>query len=61
MDYEEGEQWIADYKEESPENNIDIKYMEVSAKEGTNIGILFDEIASKLLEKHVKLFGPLPK
>ena len=35
--------------------------MEVSAKEGTNIDILFDEIANKLLEKHVKIFGPLPK
>ena len=59
VEYEEGEQWIKDYKEESPENDVDIKYLEVSAKEGTNINILFDEIAKKLLEKHVKLFGPL--
>ena len=33
--------------------------MEVSAKEGTNINILFDEIAKALLAKHVKMFGPL--
>ena len=50
---------MIDYKAESSENNVDMKYMEVSAKEGTNINMLFDEIASKLLEKHVKMFGPL--
>tara|TARA_B110000285_G_C14851455_1_gene480126 strand:+ start:567 stop:671 length:105 start_codon:yes stop_codon:yes gene_type:complete len=33
--------------------------MEVSAKEGTNVNVLFDEIAKKLLEKHIKVFGPL--
>jgi hypothetical protein len=33
--------------------------MEVSAKEGTNINVLFDEISKKCLAKHVKMFGPL--
>ncbi len=38
--FEEGERWVHEYKEEMVEDggeDIDIEYMEVSAKEGTNI------------------------
>lgn len=51
MTYEEGAQWVEEYKEEE-EDYIDIKFIEVSAKEGTNINVLFEEISVKLLERH---------
>ena len=59
VSYEEGEQWVEDYKEEfcDDDNVIDITFLEVSAKEGTNINHLFDEIATKLLTRHGKLPG----
>ena len=59
VSYEEGEQWVEDYKEEfcDEDDEIDIKFIEVSAKNGTNIGVLFSEIAVKLIEKHNKLNG----
>jgi len=39
---------------EDDEEDIDINFIEVSAKEGTNITTLFDEICMKLLERHNK-------
>jgi len=59
VSYEEGEQWVEDYKEEfcDEDDEIDIKFIEVSAKNGTNIGVLFSEIAVKLIEKHNKVMG----
>jgi len=56
VSYEEGEQWVQDYVEENceDEDEIDIKFLEVSAKTGTNIYALFEEIAVKLLDKHHK-------
>ena len=56
VSYEEGEQWVKDYVEENceDEDEIDIKFLEVSAKNGTNIFALFEEIAVKLLDKHHK-------
>jgi len=59
VSYEEGEQWVEDYKEEfcEQEDEIDIKFVEVSAKEGTNINSLFEEISVKLLERHNKALG----
>ena len=50
---------MEDYKEEfcEQEDEIDIKFVEVSAKEGTNINSLFDEISVKLLERHNKALG----
>lgn len=50
MPYEEGYQWVEEYKEEE-DDDIDIKFIEVSAKNGTNINILFEEISVKLLDK----------
>uniref|UniRef100_A0A7S3CLT4 Uncharacterized protein n=1 Tax=Strombidium rassoulzadegani TaxID=1082188 RepID=A0A7S3CLT4_9SPIT len=52
--YEEGEQWVKDYVYENCERDdeIDISFMEVSAKNGTNISLLFEEISSKLLDRH---------
>ena len=38
--FEEGERWVREYKEEMIEDGgdeIDIEFMEVSAKDGTNI------------------------
>ena len=59
VSYEEGEQWVEDYKEEfcEQDDEIDIKFVEVSAKEGTNINSLFEEISVKLLERHNKALG----
>lgn len=51
--FEEGLQWVKDYVEDDDED-IDINFIEVSAKEGTNIATLFDEICMKLLERHNK-------
>lgn len=53
---EEGEQWIKDIKEDEDEF-IDITFMEVSAKQGTNVEILFDQIAKRLLERHKAIIG----
>ena len=53
---EEAQEWVEDYKEEE-EEFIDINFMEVSAKEGTNVSILFDDIAKKLLERHINSGG----
>ena len=36
---------------------MDIKFLEVSAKEGTNINALFEEMSVKLLERHNKATG----
>ena len=55
MDFEEGEQWCEDYREEMIDRegkDVDIEYMEVSAKEGTNIFELFHHIAERLVEKY---------
>lgn len=52
--YEEGYQWVEEYKEEE-DDDIDIKFIEVSAKNGININILFEEISVKLLDKHEKM------
>ena len=59
VEYEEGEQWVEDYKEEfcDDDSPIEIKFLEVSAKEGTNINALFDEISVKLLERNNKALG----
>ena len=51
--FDEGLQWVKDYVEDD-EEDIDINFIEVSAKEGTNITTLFDEICMKLLERHNK-------
>lgn len=55
MEYEEGEQWCEDYREEMIDRegtDVDIEFMEVSAKDGTNIFELFHAIAEKLIEKY---------
>ena len=55
VDYEEGEQWADDYSAEMLDKEgkeIDIEFMEVSAKEGTNIHELFNSIADKLIDKY---------
>ena len=55
VDFEEGEQWCEDYREEMIDRegkDVDIEYMEVSAKEGTNIFVLFHHIAERLVEKY---------
>ena len=42
-----------DYVDELDEDDeIQIKFVEVSAKEGTNINALFEEVSIKLLERH---------
>ena len=56
--FEEGQNWVNEYKQEvEEEETIDIKFLEVSAKEGTNINALFEEISVKLLERHNKAMG----
>lgn len=46
VSHEEGEQWVEQYKEDlDDDEDIDIKFMEVSAKSGMNIQKLFEEIA----------------
>ena len=58
VSYEEGQNWVKEYKQEvEEEESIDIKFLEVSAKEGTNINALFEEISVKLLERHNKAMG----
>ena len=39
------------------DEEIDLKFMEVSAKTGVNIQSLFDEISQKLLVRHNKAAG----
>lgn len=60
MDYEEGEQWCEDYREEMIDRegkDVDIEFMEVSAKEGSNIFELFHHIADKLIDRYDKHNG----
>lgn len=46
-----------DYVDDLDEDDeIEIKYVEVSAKAGTNINALFEEVSVRLLERHMKLF-----
>ena len=54
VSFEEGQEWVQEYLEEYCENKdeIDITFMEVSAKSGANIDSLFEEISRKLIEKH---------
>ena len=55
---EEGQEWVESYKEDLDEDeDIDLKFMEVSAKSGLNIQILFEEISKKLLMKYNKSIG----
>lgn len=55
---EEGQEWVESYKEElEDDEEIDLKFMEVSAKSGVNIQTLFDEISKKLLLKYNKAAG----
>ena len=55
---EEGELWVEQYKEDLDEDeDIDIKFMEVSAKSGVNIQKLFEEISQKLLLRYNKAVG----
>ena len=55
---EEGLEWVEAYKEELDEDEeIDLKFMEVSAKTGLNIQQLFDEVSRKLLIKYNKAAG----
>ena len=55
---EEGELWVEQYKEDLEEDeDIDIKFMEVSAKSGVNIQKLFEEISQKLLMRYNKAIG----
>ena len=56
MSYEEGEQWVKEYKEDC-DDYIEMKFLEVSAKLGSNINALFEEISIKLLERHSKVLG----
>ena len=43
---EEGQEWVDSYKDElDDDEEIDLKFMEVSAKSGVNIQALFDEIS----------------
>ena len=56
VSYEEGEQWVKEYQEEQ-DDDIDMKFLEVSAKLGSNINALFEEVSIKLLERHNKVFG----
>ena len=55
MDFEEGEQWAEDYRDEMQDKegiDVDIEFFECSAKEGTNVFELFHTIAEKLIEKY---------
>ena len=55
VDYEEGEQFVEDYKEEMLDkegSNVDIEFIEVSAKVGTNIQELFQSLAEKVIVKY---------
>ena len=52
--FEEAKEWVDEFKEEE-EDFINISFMEVSAKDGTNVNELFDDIAKKLLDRHVNL------
>eukprot|EP00356_Strombidium_inclinatum_P014528 CAMPEP_0170492536 /NCGR_PEP_ID=MMETSP0208-20121228/12399_1 /TAXON_ID=197538 /ORGANISM="Strombidium inclinatum, Strain S3" /LENGTH=195 /DNA_ID=CAMNT_0010768291 /DNA_START=6 /DNA_END=593 /DNA_ORIENTATION=+ len=49
--YEEGAAFIEEYKE-NQEDEPNIKFVEVSAKEGTNISAMFESISVELLEAH---------
>ena len=55
---EEGEEWVEAYKEDlEDDEDIDLKFMEVSAKSGVNIQQLFEEISQKLLMRYNKAIG----
>ena len=55
---DEGEQWVESYIDDLDEDeDIDIKYMEVSAKSGLNVQKLFEEISHKLLMRYNKAIG----
>lgn len=55
---EEGELWVEQYKEDlEDDEDIDLKFMEVSAKSGFNIQKLFEEISQKLLMRYNKAIG----
>lgn len=54
--FEEAQQWVEEFKEDE-EDFIDIKFIEVSAKDGINIAELFNEISSRLLERHISQGG----
>ena len=55
---EEGQEWVESYVEElDDDEEIDIQFMEVSAKSGINIQILFEDISKKLLLKYNKASG----
>lgn len=55
---EEGEEWVEAYKEDlEDDEDIDLKFMEVSAKSGLNIQQLFEEISQKLLMRYNKAIG----
>lgn len=59
VSYEEGEQWVDEYKEEfcDEDDEIDIQYIEVSAMNGTNVKPLFDQIALKLIQNYNNQMG----
>ena len=55
VDYEEGEQWAEDYRDEMLDKegqDIDIEFLEVSAKDGTNITELFNSVGEKIINKY---------
>ena len=55
---QEGQEWVNNYKEElEDDEEIDIKFMEVSAKNGTNIQALFEDVSQNLLLKYNKAIG----
>ena len=56
MPFEEAQAWVEEYKQDE-DDFIDIKFMEVSAKEGLNIDELFEDISKRLLERHLTQGG----
>lgn len=52
VNYEEGEQWVREYIDDCDDEDIELHFMEVSAKNGTNIYLLFDHISNRLIEKN---------
>lgn len=61
VSYEEGAAWVTEYLDDCYEDDeIEIQFVEVSAKDGTGINALFTEISVKLLERHIKMNGGTP-